>query len=260
MVAALMGALMVLAPAFAASTEGLLLLQGFQTIVIFGITALVGVWYAERTNPILTMSLHRGIRWQSALLIALLVVVSQPAVTGINEWNQSLQLPSFLASLEAQMKAMEESAHQLTERFLHTSSPVMLLVNIFIMAFLPALCEEMMFRGWLQRRLSVSVNIHVAIWTSAFIFSAIHFQFYGFVPRMLLGGIFGYIYYYTRSLWAPVLAHFTNNALAVICTYATYNHLTTINFEHFEWHIILLSVLLTSVIWWQIYIKNTTNY
>ena len=129
------------------------------------------------------------------------------------------------------MRQMEESAKALTERFLNTSSIGMMFVNLFVMAALPAVCEEMMFRGWLQRRLSRSVNIHVAVWVSAFVFSAIHFQFYGFIPRMLIGAALGYLYFYTGSLWAPIIAHFTNNAAAVITAFLAHNGYTSINFD-----------------------------
>ena len=89
----------------------------------------------------------------------------------------------------------------------------------------------MMFRGWLQRVLGKRVNYHIAIWVSAFVFSAIHFQFYGFIPRMLIGAALGYLYCYTGSLWAPIIAHFTNNAAAVVTAFLTYNGYTSIDFD-----------------------------
>jgi membrane protease YdiL (CAAX protease family) len=107
----------------------------------------------------------------------------------------------------------------------------MLFVNLLVMALLPAVCEEMMFRGWLQRALGQSVDYHTAIWVSAIVFSAIHFQFYGFIPRMLIGAALGYLYYYTGSLWAPIIAHFTNNAAAVVTAFLSYNGYTSIDFD-----------------------------
>ena len=219
-----MGVLMALVPEWANSTAGLLFMQGFQTIVLFGVTAFVGVWFTEdRVNPFKQMLLNKGLSWKQGLIAFFFAVSALPIISLMAEWNQGMELPSFLASLEEIMRQMEESAKALTERFLNTSSVGMMFVNLFVMALLPAVCEEMMFRGWLQRVLGKSVNYHTAIWVSAFVFSAIHFQFYGFIPRMLIGAALGYLYYYTGSLWAPIIAHFTNNAAAVISAFLAYN-------------------------------------
>lgn len=227
----LMGALMVLAPEWSNSTEGLLFIQGFQTIVLFGVTALVGVWFTERVNPFNQMSLNRGLSLKQGLVAFFFAVAALPLISMLAEWNKGMELPSFLASVEEIMRQMEESALAMTEKFLNTSSFGMMIVNLFVMALLPAVCEEMMFRGWLQRVLGNRLNYHVAIWVSAFIFSAIHFQFYGFVPRMIIGAALGYLYCYTGSLWASIIAHFTNNAAAVITAFLAYNGYTSINFD-----------------------------
>ena len=227
----LMGALMVLAPEWSNSIEGLLFIQGFQTIVLFGVTALVGVWFTERVNPFNQMSLNRGLSMKQGLVAFFFAVAALPLISMLAEWNKGMELPSFLASVEEIMRQMEESALAMTEKFLNTSSFGMMIVNLFVMALLPAVCEEMMFRGWLQRVLSNRLNYHVAIWVSAFIFSAIHFQFYGFVPRMIIGAALGYLYCYTGSLWASIIAHFTNNAAAVITAFLAYNGYTSINFD-----------------------------
>lgn len=227
----LMGALMVLAPEWSNSTEGLLFMQGVQTIVLFGVTALVGVWFTERVNPFNQMSLNRGLLLKQGLVAFFFAVAALPLISMLAEWNKGMELPSFLASVEEIMRQMEESALAMTEKFLNTSSFGMMIVNLFVMALLPAVCEEMMFRGWLQRVLGNRLNYHMAIWVSAFIFSAIHFQFYGFVPRMIIGAALGYLYCYTGSLWASIIAHFTNNAAAVITAFLAYNGYTSINFD-----------------------------
>ena len=227
----LMGALAILAPEWSNSTGGLLFMQGVQTIVLFGVTALVGVWLTERENPFNQMSLNRGLSLEQGFIAFFFAVVALPLIAMLAEWNKGMEFPSFLASVEEMMRQMEESAKVLTERFLNTSSVWMMIVNLFVMALLPAMCEEMLFRGWLQRVLVDRVNYHVAIWASAFVFSAIHFQFYGFVPRMLIGAALGYLYCYTGSLWAPIIAHFTNNAMAVVTAFLSYNGYTSIDFD-----------------------------
>ena len=135
-----------------------------------------------------------------------------------------MTLPAFLESLEQWMKTSEESAKVLTEQFMHATTFGGLIINLLLMAVLPALGEELTFRGVLQQlfrgsnvsELQGSRVPHLAIWCSAILFSAIHLQFYGFVPRMLMGALFGYALVWTGSLWVPILMHFTNNAAAVI--------------------------------------------
>ena len=249
----LMGALALLAPTWSNSVNGLLFMQGFQTIVLFGVTALVGVWFTEdRVNPFEKMLLKKGLTLKQGVIAMLFAVAALPMISLLAEWNNGMELPSYLASLEEMMRQMEESAKVLTERFLNTSSVGMMLVNLLVMALLPAVCEEMMFRGWLQRVLGKSVNYHTAIWVSAFVFSAIHFQFYGFIPRMLIGAALGYLYYYTGSLWAPILAHFTNNAAAVVMAFLTYNGYTSIDFDLIgtgdTWYLSVVSVAVCVVL------------
>lgn len=228
----LMGALALLAPEWSNSTGGLLFMQGFQTIVLFGVAALVGVWITEdKLNPLKQMLLNKGLSLKQGLIAFLFAVAALPAISMLAEWNKGMELPSFLASMEEMMRQMEESAKEVTDQFLNTSSVGMMFVNLFVIALLPAVGEEMMFRGWLQRVLGKSVNYHTAIWVSAFVFSAIHFQFYGFIPRMLIGAALGYLYYYTGSLWASIVAHFTNNAMAVVTAFMAYNGYTSVNFD-----------------------------
>ena len=233
-------------PEWSTSTNGLLVIQAIQTIVLFGCTTYVGVKFTETGNPLKLMSLTKGLTIKQIVISFLFAISALPIISFFSEWNKGMELPSFLASMEEIMKQMEDQAMVMTERFLSTSSVGMLFVNLFVIALLPALCEEMMFRGWLQRRVSNSVNIHVAIWVSAFVFSAIHFQFYGFLPRMLIGAALGYLYYYTGSLWAPIIAHFTNNAVAVATTFLTYNKITTTDFDMIGvgdmWYMSLASV------------------
>ena len=118
------------------------------------------------------------------------------------------------------MKNAEEEAKLLTEAFLKMENMGDLFINLFIVGFLAAFAEELMFRGVIQRLLSDWIkNKHLAIWIAALIFSAFHFQFYGFIPRMVLGALLGYLFMWSGSLWLPILAHFINNATAVIVQY-----------------------------------------
>lgn len=168
--------------------------------VLFGSAAVQGFWLRKPNSAI--------------VLVPLLALFALPLIQAAFEVNQSL-IPEG-SSLEALLKPGEELAERMTEALLTMPDLSALLVNLFVVALVPAFCEEIAFRGVLQTQLAKGFrNPHVAIWVSAFLFSFIHFQFYGFIPRMLLGAFFGYLLIHTGSLWAPIAAHFVNNAVAV---------------------------------------------
>ena len=160
----------------------------------------------------------------SMVLAVVVMLVALPAINLLAHINQQMTLPAFLEPLEAWMKRQEETAQLLTEQFMQVTTYSGLIINLLLMALLPAVAEELTFRGVLQKLLqgtkvaeAQSCKVpHVAIWCSAILFSAIHLQFYGFLPRMLMGALFGYALAWTGSLLAPILMHFTNNAAAVV--------------------------------------------
>jgi membrane protease YdiL (CAAX protease family) len=160
--------------------------------------------------------MNRGMEWKVALLAVTAIVCAIPGINLLADLNSRVQLPESLGFIEQILRQQEEAAAALTERFLQADNIGMLLVNIGLLALLPALAEETAFRGTLQQ---IAGNTHAAVWITAFLFSAVHMQFYGFVPRMLMGAMFGYIFVWTGSLWVPILMHATNNGLAVLCYY-----------------------------------------
>ena len=151
------------------------------------------------------------------LLSFILMLVAQPVIGWTNELNSHLTLPGGLSFIENWMKSTERQGELITEAFLSTTSINGLFVNIFMIAILPAFAEEILFRGAIASLLKDSTkNVHVAVFLSSFIFAAIHLQFYGFLPRFLLGMALGYLFFWSGSLWLPIVAHFTNNFLSVI--------------------------------------------
>jgi hypothetical protein len=210
------------------TTESLKWLQCLQTAATFLLPAIIGAWiWSEDHQPFKWLKLDRTTDANHYLLAVGIMVCALPAINLLADLNGRIRLPESLDFIEQQMKQMEEAAAVLTERFLQADSVGVLLINIGLMALLPALAEELSFRGTLQQILRgeglrvIGYRTHVAIWITAFIFSAIHMQFYGFIPRMLMGAMFGYIFLWAGCLWVPVLMHFTNNALAVIAYYIT---------------------------------------
>jgi len=150
----------------------------------------------------------------------MLAVAVLPVLNLLTILNQELQLPAFLSGMEAWMKRTEEQAAELTLAFLTVNTFPGYLVNVFMVALIPAFGEEFFFRGVLQKVFSRWFrNPHFAILFVAIIFSAFHMQFYGFLPRLALGVIFGYLFYWSGNIWYPVLAHFINNFMPVSLTY-----------------------------------------
>lgn len=154
------------------------------------------------------------------LLSLAIFISSVPLINQLVVWNEGFTFPPSLAHLEARFKAAELAAKQLTDAFLKTDATTGLLINLFVVAILPAVCEEFLFRGALMRfLLQCFYQKHLAIWFSAILFSLFHAQFYGFIPRMILGVLLGYMVWYSGSIWPGVLVHFINNALATLSSF-----------------------------------------
>jgi len=150
--------------------------------------------------------------------VALLVfMASIPAMSWIIEWNKNMHLPDAFNGLEQSMAELEAQLEQLTKIIVIYGSIPSFLACMVVVAILPAISEELVFRGIMQNEFyQVFRNPHIAIWLSAFFFSFLHFQFFGFVPRLLLGALFGYLYYWSGSIYTSMFLHFTNNALSLL--------------------------------------------
>ena len=152
---------------------------------------------------------------------AIFVMVSSlPTINALSWLNMQMQFPDFMSGFEAALGGMEDGASELTKAITQTDSFWLFAFNIIVVAMLPAIGEEMIFRGALMPILiKWTGKKHAGVWISAALFSAMHFQFYGFLPRMMLGALLGYLFLWSKSLWTPIIAHFTNNALAVFLLY-----------------------------------------
>lgn len=197
----------------------LLILQAGGALFGFILSPLVHQRFIDRTSlPQLFSTSHTTL-----LLLALtfgLVVASMPVNSAVMEWNMNLNFEAISPAFQEWAFAKEEQLRELTEYLTRFESLGGLLAGLLVIAVLPALGEELIFRGIIQRRLySLVGNPHVAIWGAAFVFSAIHLQFFGFFPRLLLGALFGYLYYWSGNLWYPIFAHFVNNGFTLVMLY-----------------------------------------
>ncbi len=159
------------------------------------------------------------------------MIASVPLINILVEWNSNLTLPESMHTIAVQMKMMEEAAEASINAMLSGTGPGALVMGILIVGVFAGFSEEIFFRGAMQRFIGFTVNHHVAIWITAFIFSAIHLQFFGFFPRLVLGAFFGYLAYCSGSLWLAVYAHVFNNSMVVITKWFETNNLTSIDFD-----------------------------
>jgi membrane protease YdiL (CAAX protease family) len=230
---------------------------------------------------------------KTVLATIALMLLALPAINLLGYLNSILHLPNFMSGIETWMHTKETEAEVLTKLFLKTSSISGLLLNIFIVALMAAVGEELFFRGIIQRLLTVitfneeKIDLKypkflfkirsassiifkmiltltkdflikynspaLAVWITAIIFSAIHMQFFGFFPRMLIGAVLGFLFLWTNNLWIPIIAHFTNNASAVLMSYATQQGLLTDSAEQIgatqnDYIIGIASIVITLVV------------
>lgn len=171
----------------------------------------------------------------------LLMAVSLPLVLYALNINQQLPLPEFFKMAGAQ-------AEEALKGLLKMDNMTELLANLLLIAFLPALGEELVFRGVVQQQLMRRIaNPWVAILVSSIVFSAAHFQFDGFLPRMLLGFLLGWLYWRTRNFWVPVVGHFFNNGIQVFGQYLYGKEMSAIDLEkdvHIPWEFAGISLFM----------------
>jgi len=236
-------------------------LQVVQSIAIFIIPPFI-LAYLFKGQISEYLMINRGPSISTYLFAAFTILLLIPLINFLGEINSHLQLPDFLIGLEEWIRNKEEEAKIMTEKFLKAEGIPGLLFNIFMVAMLPAIGEELLFRGVVQRIFTNwTKNYHWGIWIAAILFSAIHLQFYGFLPRMLLGAMFGYFLVWTGSIWVSMLAHFVNNVMGVIAFYLMDKHIISRDVEQWgtgseQIPLLLFNLVSTDVVHYLIYRKH----
>jgi membrane protease YdiL (CAAX protease family) len=229
----------------------------FQSVCLFIFPAIACAWlFSDNYKRYLQIDTPIHLPVAGLVVLSMLVVV--PFINCVYAVNQQMVFPEWLKGIEEWMKTMEEMNGKILEKVLYVHDGWDLVYNMVIVCLLAALGEEFMFRGLLQNVFARTLkNPHVIIWIVAFLFSAIHFQFYGFLPRLLLGAYFGYLIYYTHNIWIPVLAHFTNNAVGVITAALfqdapdTADRIDALGYGS-TWWLAVASIALFTLLFWQI--------
>jgi len=197
-------------------------MQLIQSLVLFVGTPLL-LAYLWSENPLIYLQLKTTNKPSVYLLVAFTMIAAIPFINLLTELNRQISLPDVLAPLENWMRTTELQLEKITLEMLNVHTISDLIFNLLLIAVLAGLGEELFFRGILQKMFGEWRNAVLAIWLAAFVFSAIHLQFYGFFPRMLLGAFFGYLLFWSGNLWLPILAHTVNNGLAVLFYYLKFN-------------------------------------
>lgn len=197
---------------------GLRLGSGVQMVLMFFMPAVTLVkWSGNKPIAYLALDYTKNSSSYGLYILAFLILLTaMPFITLLSQINQTFVLPDWLSEVEVWMRNLEESAKNTTNLLLKGTSVWDYLGNILFIGVFAAIAEEVFFRGVLQKLLiKLFKNIHAGVWIGAFIFSLMHMQFYGFIPRIVLGAMLGYLFVFSGSLWLPIFVHFMNNALVV---------------------------------------------
>jgi membrane protease YdiL (CAAX protease family) len=183
------------------------------------------------------------------LYFTLVIVFSSMIVNSlVAEWNAEFRFPEFLSGFEDWARSMEDQLKAVTEYLTVFDTTGYFILSVLVIAVIPSIGEELLFRGLLQNIFRKLLrNPHVAVWLAAILFGALHFQFYGLVPRIFLGALFGYLYLWSGNLLVPIFAHFINNGLSLLLLFLHQKGLSEIDVESTESfplaYILIFSVL-----------------
>ena len=224
------------------------LFQLISSLIVFIGTTVIATYFIA-SKPMQFLGLTKLPIALTVLLAIFTMLLITPFVNYTYALNAMLNLPDW-------MGALEKEANGFTEAFLKMRNPVDLIYNLIIIALIPAIGEELLFRGLIQQLLKgMFNNIHLAVLFSAIFFSSMHLQFYGFLPRMILGMVLGYLFVWSGSLWLPVAAHFVNNAATILFSYfaqyLSFNQ-DTVGIEKSQSVILIASVVLCWLMMWGI--------
>jgi len=229
------------------AASGLWILQIVSTTIPIFVAAVVfAKFVAKDTKEYLRTTFN--FPWFLLVVIFCVMLVSSPLMEALSNINQKLTLPNFLAGLEKWMHDTENQAQKLTDVLLQMKSASSMLMKLTVVGLLTAIVEEFMFRGCIQTiLLKWTKNPHAAVWIAAALFSAFHLEFFGFLPRLLLGALFGYFVVWSGSVWPAVWGHFINNGTAVVVSYLYQTHKIDFNPDDthiFNWTAYLFSLII----------------
>jgi uncharacterized protein len=190
--------------------------QLFSSLGMFIVSSFAAAWFIN-DDPIGFLGLRRLPKLQFTLAGIILFILVIPFNNFLSYFNENMHLPAFLDWLETYFRDKETQMGDIMDAFLKPGSAGGLMFNLLVIAIVPGIGEELIFRGVIQKLFGRWFrNHHIAVVVTSLLFAAIHFQFLSFLPRLLLGLVLGYIFYWSGSIWLVILLHFLNNAAAVV--------------------------------------------
>ncbi len=194
----------------------LMISQIISSFFSFVVTSYIYVKKVE-VKPLRFLNFEKIPKVSIFILMFLAQMCFSPFNGLMQQMNENMKLPASMKTVEDIFRNMEDSMAGMMNFLAVFDTPLKFIMAFLTIAVLAGIGEELLFRGLIQRKLMLATkNPHVAIWLTAIVFSAIHFQFYGFLPRMLLGAVLGYFYYWSGNIWVPIAGHIFNNGLALV--------------------------------------------
>lgn len=235
-------------------------MQSMSALGLLVVPGIIWSYYYDYNTNWQPLGLQHRSRFTVYLSVIALLLIVMPLIYAVYQANQQMKLPATWSALENSLQIAEQNSQKTIELLLQANGWSGLMLNLFVIALLPAISEELIFRAVLQNIMRRFFgNPHLAIWLAAILFSAVHMQWYGFLPRMLLGALFGYLYFWSGQLSLAVLAHFVNNAVAVLFEYAAKNGsspITETQLLESPWWLVLLSALFTGILLRYLYLHR----
>jgi uncharacterized protein len=232
------------------SKTDLLIIQGFTSTI--GLLFFPFIAYTKICKSSTTAFFKTRITPVSIISLLFISFSFLIVLSTIIEWNQNVHFPEFLKSFEEWARQKEDDLAVLMKDLTQFDSFGYFVLGLFVIGVVAAVTEEYLFRGILQTQiLRWTKNPHIAIWISAILFSAFHVQFFGFVPRVLLGALFGYLFVWTGNLSVPIAAHFINNGFQVIMMYLYQKGVVTMDVDSTEsapWPVVLIALVVFSIL------------
>jgi len=224
-----------------------LLAQALSQILMFGGSAFLwGLMFEGSAYSF--MDIKRSNTIYYLVLSLVLVFIATPFIDGLGIWNDGWELKSGQV-----FRDMEENASLIMKGFLSNTTPIGLIINIVVIALLPAILEEVFFRGAMQKTMINLVKYRfLGILITAILFSLIHFQPFSSIPRVFLGLFLGYLYVFSKNIIYPILFHFINNLTVVIGSYLFYSNIIEFDINKvgvvFNPILFILSIIMISAV------------
>ncbi|WP_462281740.1 lysostaphin resistance A-like protein [Salinivirga cyanobacteriivorans] len=223
--------------------------QAMQTIGMFLFPGIA--WALLYDKPVMRgLDIKKSISTEAIFGTLLMVIVALPMINALAAINEALNLPEWLNALEQNFRSTEARAMEFMEALLNTESIGTLFINLLVIGVLPAISEEVLFRGVLQKEFNrITRKPILSVIIAAIVFAALHYQFFTFLPRVALGVMLGLVYLWSKNLWVPIALHFFNNGLSVLAWFwlspeQIDGSVDNIGTPTFMWPLAIVSVIL----------------